>query len=77
MSKEEQKEIDKAKALGNVEYFGNDLEWIQEPIGDNIAGRYIYRIKPEEVYDFAVTMNGKPVNPKDISKETWMSFRGE
>jgi len=37
----------------------------------------VYFYKPEPSYDFAVTMNGKPVNPKDISKETWMSFRGE
>lgn len=76
LSEVEQKELKKAESEGKaLEYWHMD-KW-KPAINVAFYANDVYRIKPEPTYDFKVTMNGEPVNPKDISKETWMSFRGE
>jgi len=76
LSEEEQEELRKACEEGKIQVADSKLNWC-DVLHPSWHIRGIYRIKPEPTYDFLVTMNGKPVNPKDISKETWMSFRGE
>jgi len=77
LSTEEQEELEEARDAGKkFQYLGDAGGWCntETPL---VNKGWIYRIKPEPSYDFAVTMNGKPVNPKDISKETWDNLRGE
>jgi len=76
LSTEEQEELEEARDAGKkFQYLSDNGGWCntKTPL---VNKGWIYRIKPETL-NFKVTMNGKPVNPKDISKETWMSFRGE
>jgi len=76
LSPKEQAELEKAKKLGNVEYYSTS-GWEDEPTDDDSYDEVVYRIKPlQETFDFAVTMNGKPVNPRDFSKESWNNLRG-
>ena len=76
LSTEEQEELEEARDAGEkFQYLGDAGGWCntETPL---VNTGWIYRIKPETL-NFRLTLNGKEVSPKDISKETWMSFRGE
>jgi len=79
LSEEEQAEIREAKKLGNVEYLGSYARWYPEPVDASIWDHYTYRIKeqtPQERYNFKVTVNGEEIDPKSMSKSSWMNLRG-
>jgi len=78
LSEEEQAEIREAKKLGNVEFLSRD-GWASCGIYYAPYASYTYRIKPQtpqERYNFKVTVNGEPIDPKSMSESSWMNLRG-
>jgi len=84
LSEEEQAEIREAKKLGNVEWLAScELDgpvWKAERPGEfGPVSHVVYRIKeptPQERYNFKVTVNGEEIDPKSMSKSSWMNLRG-
>jgi len=79
LSEEEQAEIREAAFKGLVEAWEMDLRWIDKTPGTTLFDDDIYRIKeqtPQERYSFKVTVNGEEIDPKSMSKSSWMNLRG-